>query len=32
VERGFGPNTTEAMRCGMDGLRFFTSVIAKVLA
>jgi hypothetical protein len=25
-------NTAEAMRCGMDGLRFFTSVIAKVLA
>jgi phosphoribosylformylglycinamidine synthase len=32
VERGFGPNTAEAMRCGMDGLRFFTSVIATVLA
>ena len=32
VERGFGPNTVEAMRCGMDGLRFFTSVIATVLA
>ena len=32
VERGFGPNTAEAMRCGMDGLRFFMSVIAKVLA
>jgi phosphoribosylformylglycinamidine synthase len=32
VERGFGPNTAEAMRSGMDGLRFFTSVVAKVLA
>ena len=32
VERGFGPNTDKAMRSGMDGLRFFTSVIAKVLA
>jgi len=32
VERGFGPNTADAMRSGMDGLRFFTSVIAKVLA
>jgi phosphoribosylformylglycinamidine synthase len=32
VERGFGPNTDKAMRSGMDGLRFFTSVIEKVLA
>ena len=32
VERGFGPNTDDAMRSGMDGLRFFTSVIAQVLA
>ncbi len=32
VEKGFGPNTEKAMRSGMDGLRFFTSVIAKVLA
>jgi phosphoribosylformylglycinamidine synthase len=32
VERGFGPNTAEAMRSGMDGLRFFTSLIGKVLA
>jgi phosphoribosylformylglycinamidine synthase len=32
VERGFGPNTNKAMRSGMDGLRFFTSVIEKVLA
>jgi phosphoribosylformylglycinamidine synthase len=32
VERGFGPNTHDAMRSGMDGLGFFTSVIAKVLA
>ncbi|CAB4890443.1 MAG: phosphoribosylformylglycinamidine synthase subunit PurQ [Actinobacteria bacterium] len=31
VERGFGPNTNKAMRSGMDGLRFFTSVIARVL-
>ena len=32
VERGFGPNTNKAMRSGMDGLRFFASVIEKVLA
>lgn len=32
VERGFGPNTDDAMRSGVDGLRFFTSVIEKVLA
>lgn len=32
VERGFGPNTEKAMRSGMDGLHFFTSVIEKVLA
>ena len=32
VERGFGPNTADAMRSGIDGLGFFTSVIAKVLA
>jgi len=32
VERGVGPNTNKAMRSGMDGLRFFTSVIEKVLA
>ena len=32
VERGFGPNTDDAMRSGVDGLRFFTSVIAQVLA
>lgn len=32
VERGFGPNTEKAMRSGLDGLRFFTSVIEKVLA
>lgn len=32
VEKGFGPNTADAMRSGMDGLRFFTSVVAKVLA
>jgi phosphoribosylformylglycinamidine synthase len=32
VEKGFGPNTADAMRSGMDGLRFFASVVAKVLA
>jgi phosphoribosylformylglycinamidine synthase len=32
VERGFGPNTADAMRSGIDGLRIFTSMIAKVLA
>ncbi len=32
VERGFGPNTDDGMRSGVDGLRFFTSVIEKVLA
>ncbi|MGZ0066840.1 phosphoribosylformylglycinamidine synthase subunit PurQ [Microbacterium sp. Yaish 1] len=32
VEPGFGPNTTEAMRSGTDGLTFFTSAVAAVLA
>lgn len=27
VEPGFGPDTAEAMRSGLDGLKFFTSVI-----
>jgi phosphoribosylformylglycinamidine synthase len=32
VEPGFGPNTPEAMRSGVDGLTFFTSVLtASVL-
>ena len=29
VEPGFGPNTPEAMRSGVDGLTFFTSVIKQ---
>lgn len=29
VEPGFGPNTPEAMRSGVDGLRLFESVVAK---
>jgi phosphoribosylformylglycinamidine (FGAM) synthase-like amidotransferase family enzyme len=32
VEPGFGPNTAEAMRSGVDGLPLFTSVIAAVVA
>ncbi|MCZ4067116.1 MULTISPECIES: phosphoribosylformylglycinamidine synthase subunit PurQ [unclassified Microbacterium] len=32
VEPGFGPNTTDAMRSGTDGLTFFTSAVAAVLA
>ncbi|CAN5121866.1 phosphoribosylformylglycinamidine synthase subunit PurQ [soil metagenome] len=32
VEEGFGPDTTAAMRSGVDGLTFFTSVITRVLA
>jgi phosphoribosylformylglycinamidine synthase len=28
VEPGFGPDTTDAMRSGTDGLTFFTSVLA----
>jgi phosphoribosylformylglycinamidine synthase I len=31
VEPGFGPDTDSAMRSGLDGLKFFTSVIQKVL-
>jgi len=32
VEAGFGPDTDAAMRSGLDGLKFFTSVIQKVLS
>ena len=32
VEAGFGPDTPEAMRSGVDGLTFFTSVIQQALA
>lgn len=31
VEPGFGPDTTAAMRSGIDGLTFFTSVIRSTL-
>ncbi|KAA9089363.1 phosphoribosylformylglycinamidine synthase subunit PurQ [Microbacterium radiodurans] len=31
VEAGFGPNTPDAMRSGVDGLTFFTSAIAAVV-
>jgi phosphoribosylformylglycinamidine synthase I len=31
VEPGFGPDTADAMRSGVDGLTFFTSVIQQVL-
>ncbi|MDQ1575575.1 MAG: phosphoribosylformylglycinamidine synthase subunit PurQ / glutaminase [Microbacteriaceae bacterium] len=31
VEAGFGPDTADAMRSGVDGLTFFTSVIEQVL-
>ena len=31
VEPGFGPDTLEAMRSGVDGLSFFTSAIAAVV-
>lgn len=30
TEPGFGPDTADAMRSGIDGLRFFTSAIAAV--
>jgi len=30
VEAGFGPNTPDAMRSGVDGLAFFTSALAAV--
>ncbi len=32
VEPGFGPNTPEAMRSGVDGLRFFTSALQALAA
>ena len=32
VEPGFGPNTAAAMRSGVDGLAFFTSAIASLVA
>lgn len=32
VEAGFGPDTAAAMRSGVDGLTFFTSAIAAVVA
>jgi len=32
VEPGFGPQTPSAMRSGTDGLTFFTSAVAAVLA
>ena len=31
VEAGFGPNTPDAMRSGIDGLSFFTSAVAAVV-
>ena len=31
VEEGFGPNTSAAMRSGIDGLTFFTSAIRSLL-
>jgi phosphoribosylformylglycinamidine synthase len=31
VEPGFGPDTTVAMRSGVDGLKFFTSVLKNVV-
>ena len=31
VEPGFGPDTPDAMRSGVDGLPFFTSAIAAVV-
>ncbi|MDH6238357.1 phosphoribosylformylglycinamidine synthase subunit PurQ [Cryobacterium sp. CG_9.6] len=31
VEAGFGPDTADAMRSGVDGLTFFTSVITRAL-
>jgi phosphoribosylformylglycinamidine synthase len=31
VEPGFGPDTAQAMRSGLDGLKFFTSVIQSTL-
>lgn len=32
VEPGFGPDTAVAMRSGVDGLSFFTSAVASVVA
>lgn len=32
IEAGFGPDTDEAMRSGVDGLPFFTSAISALLA
>ncbi|MFT4285371.1 MAG: phosphoribosylformylglycinamidine synthase subunit PurQ, partial [Protaetiibacter sp.] len=32
TEPGFGPDTADAMRSGVDGLRFFQSAIESVLA
>lgn len=32
IEAGFGPDTDEAMRSGIDGLPFFTSAISALLA
>lgn len=32
VEPGFGPDTSEAMRSGTDGLRFFTSALQAIAA
>ena len=32
TEAGFGPDTADAMRSGVDGLKFFTSVIESTLA
>lgn len=32
TEEGFGPDTTAAMRSGVDGLTFFTSVLESTLA
>ena len=31
VEAGFGPDTKSAMRSGVDGLKFFTSVINSLV-
>jgi phosphoribosylformylglycinamidine synthase len=31
VEPGFGPDTSVAMRSGVDGLTFFTSVLKQVV-
>lgn len=32
VEAGFGPNVPAAMRSGIDGLRFFTSLLERVMS